>query len=152
MRLELSEHEEGHLPVVPLIDVMVFLLLFFLAATTIARREVEMDLNLPQATAGQKPRNDHLLVINVARDGSIRLEGKVVTFEALKQKLQAAAARKKEQAVLIRGDTDSRFGTVAQVFDACLAASLKFVSIGAQPDPRTGGGVPDGAPATERGR
>jgi biopolymer transport protein ExbD len=140
MRLELSEHDEGHLPVVPLIDVMVFLLLFFLAATTIARKEVEMDLNLPHATAGKKPRDEHLLVINVARDGAIRLDGKAVTFEALKQKLHAAAARKKEQAVLIRGDTDSRFGTVAQVFDACLAASLKFVSIGALP------AVPDGAP------
>ena len=73
------------------------------------------------------------MVINVARDGRVLVDGREVTVEALRQKLKAAAARDKDQEVLIRGDRKSQFGVVAQVFDACLLAKLHSISIVARP-------------------
>ena len=59
------------------------------------------------------------------------MDGRVVTAAALRQRLRAAAARNKNQQVLIRGDKETRYGLVAQVFDACLLAKLRSISIGA---------------------
>ncbi|MFQ5505056.1 MAG: ExbD/TolR family protein [Planctomycetota bacterium] len=128
-----ADQDEG-LMLTPLIDVVFLLLIFFLTTTTFSRDEVEMDLELPEAAHGVAGEPSHTIVINVMRSGSLIVDGRVVTVEALKQKLNAAASRNKEQEILIRGDTQARFGLVAQVLDACLGASLTAISIGANPD------------------
>jgi len=133
MRLEVDEGVDQGLNLTPLIDVVFLLLVFFLVATTFADSEVEMDLELPKATSGEPASSEHLIVVSVARNGSLRVDGREVTLEALRQKLRAAASSNRDQEVLIRGDTRVQFGAVAQAFDACLAASLRRVSIAAQP-------------------
>jgi biopolymer transport protein ExbD len=134
MRLEREEPADEVLNLTPLIDMVFLLLVFFLAATTFARAEVEMDLDLPQSQAGKNDHESHLLVVNVMRDGTIRVDGRVMSADGLRQRLRAAAARDKEQAVLIRGDTAVHFGAVALALDACLGAKLSRVSVAAQPE------------------
>lgn len=125
--------EQG-LELTPLIDVVFLLLVFFLAATTFAKDEVDMNLQLPESTSGEASKErTRPIVIQVASDGALAVDGRTVTVEALHQKLRAAAGRDKDREVLIRGDTRVQFGAVAQAFDACLSASLRRVSIAAQP-------------------
>lgn len=134
MRLDRGEEEEATINLTPMIDMVFLLLIFFLASTTFAVEQVEMGLTLPEARNGKAGKDAHLLVINVTRDGALHVDGRVVTLEALHQKLKSAAQRNKDQEVLIRGDTSAQFGVVAKAFDACLGASLRKVSIAAQPD------------------
>ncbi len=133
MRLCKEELAEETINLTPLIDVVFLLLIFFLTVTTFSKDEVELDLTLPEAQSGSPAEQGKILVINVTRDGRLLVAGRVVTAEGLKQKLIAAARRNKNQEVLIRGDTAAQFGVVARVFDACLSASLRSVSIGALP-------------------
>lgn len=134
MRLEREEPDEDVLNLTPLIDMVFLLLVFFMAATTFARAEVEMDLDLPQSQAGKVERETHLIVVNVMRDGRVRVDGREITPDGLRQRLRAAAARDKDQAVLIRGDASVQFGVVAMALDACLAAKLSHVSVAAEPE------------------
>ena len=135
MRLELEEPEEDPgLNLVPMIDTVFNLLVFFLVATTFASQEVELDLKLPAAKSGQQGKGNHQLVISVFADGHISLEGRQVTIEALRQKLQAAAVRDKEQAVLVRGDKVAHFGVGLQVLDAIRLARLSKVDFAALPE------------------
>ena len=139
MRLDRDTVPERGLDLTPLIDVVFLLLVFFLAATTFADDEVQMELELPQAQNGNEDRQpDRPLVIAVAQDGTLQVDGRQVSIEGLRQKLRAAAARDKDTEVVIRGDTRVHFGAVAQAFDACLGASLTKVAIAADPD-RQGG-------------
>jgi biopolymer transport protein ExbD len=134
MRLDAGSEEEAVLNLVPLLDVMFLLLIFFLVSTTFTKDEVDMNLVLPEARSGAPAESGNLLVINVAQDGAITVDGRpVATMEALRQKLRAAASRNRDQEVLIRGDTRVQFGLVAQALDACLGASLKRVAIRARP-------------------
>lgn len=134
MRLDPPRESDEGLNLTPLIDVVFLLLVFFLAATTFAKDEVEMDLVLPEAQSGAPKQEGHLMVINVASDGRLTVDGREVTLEALRQKLRAAASRNKDQEVLIRGDTRVQFGLVAQALDACLVARLTRVAVAAQPE------------------
>ncbi len=129
-----DEEQDQTINLTPLIDVVFLLLIFFLTATTFQKEEVEMSLELPPAASGQSGEEKHVVVINVAHDGRVLVDGREVTVEALRQKLKAAATRDKDQEVEIRGDRRSRFGVVAKVFDACLLAKLHSISIMARPD------------------
>jgi biopolymer transport protein ExbD len=138
MRLDLGDEEDAGLNLTPLIDMVFLLLVFFLAATTFHKDEVDMNLDLPQAVHGQARKPQQLLTVNVQKDGTLSIDGRQVTLEGLHQRLRAAAQRSKEQPVLIRGDTTVQLGRVAQVLDACRGASLTKVSIAAVPI----GGIP----------
>lgn len=131
MRLDTHEEVDEGIRLTPLIDVVFLLLIFFLAATTFSREEVEMDLDLPEARSGEASEGQQTIQINIGRDGRLVMDGRDVTEEALHQKLRAAAARNRDRQVLIRGDTQARYGIVARVFDACLLAKLRSISIGA---------------------
>ena len=135
MRLDLDDADDDFaINLTPMLDVVFNLLLFFLAATTFAREEVAMDLRLPQARSGAESKGGHQLVVNVFADGRLQADGRVVTLEALRQKLQAAAARDKEQAVLVRGDKQAQFGIGLQVLDACRLAKIGKVDFAALPE------------------
>jgi len=134
MRLDDDDPDAGEvINLTPMIDVVFLLLIFFLAATTFAREEVELDLRLPQAKSGKAGSGEQQLVVNVFADGKLTVDGREVTLPALQQKLQAAVQRNAEQAVLVRGDQESRFGTGLAVLDVCRLAKVKKVDFAALP-------------------
>jgi biopolymer transport protein ExbD len=133
MKLCPDEEESDSINLTPMIDVVFLLLIFFLTATTFQKEEVEMSLDLPDAASGEPGEERKVIVINVASDGRVLVDGRQVSVMALRQKLKAAATRDKDQEILIRGDEKAQFGLVAQVFDACLLAKLHSISIGADP-------------------
>jgi len=134
MRLDLdAQDEEVTINLTPMLDMVFNLLLFFLAATTFAREEVELNLRLPQAKSGQAGEPRKQFVINVFADGRLSVDGREVTFEALQQKLTAAGQRDKDQPVLVRGDREAHFGVGLQVLDACRLAKISKVDFAALP-------------------
>ncbi|MFT4513840.1 MAG: biopolymer transport protein ExbD [Planctomycetota bacterium] len=133
MRLESDDEGDGGINMMPLVDVVFLLLIFFLAATTFATEEVELDLRLPEAKSGEAGKANKQLIINVSQDGTLTVSGRAVTMEALRQKLVAAVARNKDQAVLVRGDKAAQFGVGLQVLDTCRLAKIKKVDFAALP-------------------
>ena len=136
MRLDLGDDDGGDgggINLTPMVDIVFLLLIFFLAATTFAEDEVEMDLKLPEAKSGQQGETGHPLVIQVLADGRIVLDGREVTYEGLRQKLDAVAQQGRERSVLVRGDKQAPFGLGIQVLDACRLAKLTKVDFAALP-------------------
>jgi biopolymer transport protein ExbD len=134
MRLDPGDDgTEGGINLMPMVDVVFLLLIFFLAATTFAREEVELDLRLPEARSGEAGQPERQLIVNMLADGRLTMGGREVTLEALRQKLAAAVARQANQAVLVRGDRAAQFGLGLQVLDACRLANVKKVDFAALP-------------------
>ena len=133
MRLETDEDNYGGINLMPLIDVVFLLLIFFLAATTFPDQEVELNLRLPDAKSGSASNSSNQLLISLLPNDTMTMEGRTVTMEALRQKLDAAVARDKEQAVLIRGASSAQFGRGVQVLDTCRLAKIKKVNFAADP-------------------
>jgi biopolymer transport protein ExbD len=133
MRLESEEDNYGGINLMPLVDVVFLLLIFFLAATTFQNEEVELNLRLSEANSGDAGKAKKQLIISLLQDDTVTMGGRTVTMEALRQKLVAAITRNKEQAVLVRGDSSAQFGVGLQVLDACRLAKIKKVNFAAQP-------------------
>lgn len=113
--------------VTPLVDVVLVVLIIFMAtAPMIARRAIRVDV--PRVAKSDKTATD---AIAVALDGKheLTLAGKPTTLDGLKKTLSAATAAKPDQAVTLSADKTLAYGDVAELLDAVRSAGVKKVGL-----------------------
>ncbi|MES2707955.1 MAG: biopolymer transporter ExbD [Verrucomicrobiota bacterium] len=129
-----SEHQGMNL--VPLIDVLLILLIFFIITFSMAQRENDLNISVPAADSGApKDRQVGEIVVNVARDGTIRVNTQTLNEEQLFKRFQDIYSVKKNQAIIIRADEESVYRNMFRVLDLCYKAGLYHVSFAALPSP-----------------
>jgi biopolymer transport protein ExbD len=133
VKLRPFPEDEPAINLTPMIDVVFTLLVFFMLATTFAERERLLDLELPYAAsaADAKKPTPQELVINVAREGKVFVDGKSLEETQLSRILSDTAQRDRRTMVTIRGDRRGAYDGIVHVLDACLQAGLVDVSLGA---------------------
>jgi biopolymer transport protein ExbD len=121
--------------VIPMIDIMMFLLVFFVVISLqmIAGTGVEMELPGSKTTREIKSAT---ITVGVTRDNKIVIDGDTVTQEALTQKLMEL---KKDQkiSVIIAGDKDVPLQTLIRVMDSVRGAGINSVGIAATAETKT---------------
>jgi len=118
------------LPVVPLIDCFVLLLVFFLTCASVTKPHKEVGIILPQSAAAADTVTKHTtLVIEIAADGSLIYEQDLITPQLLQKKLREAAALDKERRIRIDGDRRVAFQYIVHVLDICQFEGLNNVGI-----------------------
>ena len=120
--------------VVPMIDIMMFLLVFFVVISVrmIAGTGVEMDLPGSSTLRDLKPST---ITVGVTKAGEIVLDGKTVSPQALQDKL-AALKRDKPVEVVLAGDKDASLQVLLKVMDSVRAAGITTVGIAARAEKR----------------
>lgn len=117
----------------PMIDIVFLLLIFFIVTWQFSRSETELDVSVPTAEQGEelsRPKGE--IIINVLKDGSIKVEGSVVDLTQLQQKLQLIADQFENQPVRIRGDGEVAYQMIVQVIDTCQKAGIWNISFATQ--------------------
>jgi biopolymer transport protein ExbD len=113
----------------PIIDVVMFLLCFFLLTWNLARYEQDLEVKVPVAKNGTEPaRLPGEIIINLRQDGSVELERATLSLEQLQEKLTDISQVYPEQVVIIRGDVHSQFDALVKVMDVCKAAKLTNIA------------------------
>ena len=120
--------------VVPMIDIMMFLLVFFVVISVkmIAGTGIEMDLPGSSTLRDLKPST---ITVGVTKAGEIVLEGKTVSPQALQERL-AALKRDKPVEVVLAGDKDASLQVLLKVMDSVRAAGITTVGIAAKAEKR----------------
>jgi len=121
-----------YINLMPMIDIILCLLIFFMAATKLYDwNEQELDVEVPQVAAARPltaaPPSE--LVVKVKRDGSILLNGQPVSIEQMIERLRAARGKRANQRVLVRGDGRAYYQRVAEVMSACESAGIRRVAV-----------------------
>lgn len=130
MKLPEGEAEEPAINLTPMIDVVFTLLVFFMLATTFLERERLLGLELPTAShADRAPVNGRELVINVALDGQMWIDGKRVDANELASVLSETVRRDAATPVTVRGDRRSQLEQVVHVLDECMRVGLANVGV-----------------------
>ena len=125
-----SEQEEPF-NLIPLTDMVFNLLIFFMAATTFAQIEKDMQVRLPrtgQVQALSAPPQQ--LVINIRDDGAMVVSGKTYDVQAVSEMLRRVAREDPNRNVLIRADERSIHRYFASVVRMCREAGINEVKIG----------------------
>lgn len=124
MRLELGDDGEAALDMAPLIDVVFLLLIFFMVATSFAREEQQLELDLPEAHSGAAGEPARELVLDLLPDGGLRLDGQALSSAELPGRLADLARQDRRRALLVRADRGLEYGRVVAVLDQCRLAGL----------------------------
>jgi biopolymer transport protein ExbD len=94
----------------------------------------------------EQPARDGAIVINVRVDGSIEVDGKIVTDVELAKKLQAISVQVLDQPLQIRASKESKYQDIVRVIDLCRKSGISDISFATEKIPEEQGGT--GQPAT----
>ncbi|MEZ5444751.1 MAG: biopolymer transporter ExbD [Gammaproteobacteria bacterium] len=115
--------------VVPLVDVMVFLLIFFVSTASFLK-EAGIEVNRPTAQTVTKQEKGNI-IIAISKDGEIWLEKRQLDMRMVRPTVERLHAANPEGAVIIVADKDTATGVTVQVMDQVRLAGIANVSIAA---------------------
>lgn len=128
--------DEPELNLVPLIDVILVLIIFFVITTTFDARSV-LKLELPRASAEDSETQSRALSVLVNADGRYFVDDREALrtdVESLKRTIQEVAGGDRERAVLLRADARTPHQAVVTAMDALGQLGFNRISIATAPD------------------
>ncbi len=120
MKIKRPPQEFFGVNVIPMIDTMMFLLIFFMMATKFA--DIERDVRVhPPASRDARPITEipMEIVVNITRTGDFMVAGKQVAVEDVDRLLAKAVKANAHQSVVIRGDRDTVLQFAVNILDLC---------------------------------
>lgn len=140
--MRIKDHREDDTPeinLIPLIDVLLCLLIFFVVTTTFDARSV-LKLELPRADGQPAEAQSKALSVLVNAEGRYFVGDREVLrtdVESLKQSLRDVAGEDRDRPVLLRADARTPHQAVVIALDALGQLGFRRVAIATAPTPGT---------------
>ena len=116
--------------IIPMIDIMFFLLVFFMMSTLYMVQVKTVDVDMPQA-ASAETQLAVAYVVTMKRDGSLYLEDQPVTEAALLDRAAAENQRSAKFSVVVRADQGLDYGMVVGLLDKFKARGITHIGLAA---------------------
>ncbi len=111
--------------IAPMVDILLFLLVFFILTWNFSRNEAELDVKVPAAKEGKESKRPAgEVILNVKKDGAIVMNRRPMSPDELLEILTRIAKLYPDQAVVLRGDENVDYRYVVDVLDICRAANI----------------------------
>ncbi len=124
------EMKKARIEIIPMIDVMFFLLVFFIMVTLRMIPATGIASQLPQSSTAQQL--DHpKLVVTLFGNGRIKVENQVLTLAQLTDRLRAMPDHTHAQ-VTIAGARTASLQSLMKVMDGCRTAGVTAVGLAAR--------------------
>lgn len=131
--------DEPEINLVPLIDVILVLIIFFVVTATFDARSV-LKLELPRAT-GEASESNNALTVLVNADGRYFVDDREVLrddLESLKATIGEVAGNDRDRPVLLRADARTPYQAVVTVYDALGQLGFRRIMSATAPHPAEG--------------
>jgi biopolymer transport protein ExbD len=127
MRFLKKSEEDYSINLPSMTDIIFLLLIFFMVATVLKDSTRRLDVQLPEARSGQTAEAQRL-TIEMAADGTMSLNGELITQEQLEQQLQPASADA-QRSVIIKADKRLSYGKVIEIMGLCQASGIAEIAV-----------------------
>ena len=132
MRIQRRNIKKARIEIIPMIDTIFFLLVFFMISTLSMTQFKGMPVNLPKATSGQQaPAESAAITIN--KEHQIFLDKQPVEKTSLADRLGGLIAKNPELLVVINADDGVEHGHVVEVMDIARSANVAKMAIAVKP-------------------
>ena len=107
LRLE----RQPRIMMIPMIDIIFFLLVFFMMSTLYMVEQQTIPINLPQGASAQSDLT-RSVCISITQDGRILFDQEDISVDLLQKRVQVELNKERELVFVIRSDKQAEYGKV----------------------------------------
>ena len=124
-----SAPKRARIEIIPLIDVIFFLLATFVLFTLSLNKSGGLPVTLPAAETSLARDSETAVTLSITADGTLAWDQQPVTLDEFLLRLQAYKQSTPDPRVLINGDEDAQFSQARYVIDEVRKAGISRVLI-----------------------
>ena len=124
----LIRHKKARIEIIPLIDIMFFLLASFMMVSLSQTTMKGMKVNLPIGSSGQTQSKKDYVSLSVDRDGYTYFDKEKIPLEEVLPRLRKLYVTNPEAKIFIRGDAEAVHGNVTRVLDQIRSSGYTKIS------------------------
>ena len=132
MRIQRRTLKKARIEIIPMIDTIFFLLVFFMISTLSMAQYRGMPVNLPKAASGQQAPAESA-AITIDNQGRLFVDKQPVEKEMLGDLLRRQLADNADLLVVINADDGVEHGRVVEVMDIARGANVARMAIAVKP-------------------
>lgn len=135
MKLPTAAKKKPRIEIIPMIDTMFFLLVFFMIATLSMTLQRGMPVNLPEAESSTDKVQEEVS-LSVTKDGMLFFNKELIALDDLERRLADTRQRDPDPSVIINADESVQHGLVIQVMDKVRLSGISNMAIATKPSPQ----------------
>ena len=120
--------KKARIEIIPLIDIMFFLLASFMMVSLSQVHMKGIKVNLPVGASGETQSKRDYISVSVDMNGNFFFDKEEVKREEMQSRLQKVHQSSPEAKVFVRGDRDTVHGNIIQLLDMLRAAGFYKIS------------------------
>ncbi|QYY34627.1 biopolymer transporter ExbD [Ruficoccus sp. ZRK36] len=122
-----SPPKRARIEIIPLIDVIFFLLATFILFTLSLQKSGGLPVSLPKADSGEGRIAEDAVTVTLTREGTLAWDKEPVTLDEFIARLQAYKAIEPDPKILLNGDEDASFVQARYVIDEIRKAGVNKI-------------------------
>ena len=126
---DFREKNQPLVMIIPMIDIMLFLLVFFMLSTIYMVQTNNFNVDLPKSEGSQQDVEPKVSSITVTEKGEIMFDDSKILDKNLPQMVNHALEKDSETIFVIYGDRAARYEKVAAVLEILKKSGVRHVSI-----------------------
>ncbi len=135
MRLPRRHPKRGRIEIVPMIDTILILLIFYMSFSTFSAKEKRMDARLPVVSSKVAPTQVPLdITVHVKDANEVIVNGAAYDMVSLRDAMGQLAMIGQDATVIIEADPETSYQAVIGALDACAQAKLTKVAFRPLPE------------------
>jgi biopolymer transport protein ExbD len=133
MKVTKKTAKRARIEIIPMIDVIFFLLVFFMVSSLAMTKINSLPVALPK-TSAQPEALKQDVILTVRKDGSIYINKNAVTLDSLGAQLAYEMKNDPQEPVLVNADEAASYGTVVRIMDRAKQIGVRRFALATSTD------------------